>query len=211
MLLFLFFSIIGLIGIYFVAKNLNIRLIVKDYQYISGKKKSVKPKVKLALYVYNIKILSINLLKHGNKLQNANKEILKHIKLNKSNNKYSIKNINDILKNIEIFKLNLNLIIGTPDIITTSISVGIISFVISQILMNNTWKYNTKAYYYNIQPEYNQTQTPFYINLNIDIVLKLQVVHIFNMLKTIIKQKGEQNKYERASNRRINAYCNGKH
>ena len=52
---------------------------------------------------------------------------------------------------------------------------------------------------------------PFNIDGYFDIILKLKVIHVLNMLKSIIYERGKLKKDERTSNRGINAYCNGKH
>lgn len=52
---------------------------------------------------------------------------------------------------------------------------------------------------------------PINIDGYLNIVLKLKLIHILNMFKSIICERGSIEKYEGASNRRLNAYCYGKH
>ena len=121
--------------------------------------------------------------------------------------------IRNFLKRVKIQKLNLKLLVGVDDVLLTSYFIGIISALLPNLIRNNIDDYSKDKYNYTILPVYNNGNV-FYIELNC--ILSIKLVHIINMLSKYKKEKHIKvstggNDYERTSNRRINAYCNGKH
>ena len=102
---------------------------------------------------------------------------------------------------IEAFNLKID--IDTESPILTSYVVGIISTIVPNVIRNKIQSFNRQTCTFEILPIY-RNQNNLYLEFNSIISIKL--VHIINMLKMIGGIKNE-----RTSNRRLDAYCNGKY
>lgn len=223
MLLVLILSVIlivlSLIVVILVLSTIKIKL--EDF-YLSnedtGKQIIKNYKIGIGLYFFNkIKYLGINLDKEkiekmrNTKLYNkmANKVILK----GKENLKNIMKEKNikidkEIIKlikeaDIKVSDFKLNLKIGTEDVILTSFLIAIVSIIISIVLSKSMDKYDEKKFKYLITPIYSNKNM---IIIDLNCILYIKLVNIINILFELLGKRSDNS--ERASNRRIDDYCN---
>ncbi len=135
-------------------------------------------KLSIQIYIFKfIKILNIKILKNSiqifklsfninieNKIKNNKnlyKNLFNNIKLiNNNKSLINIKNLKPIITN-----LNLDLSFGTENSMLTTFSIPTISFIVSFLLSNSIYKYDSKNYNYRITPKYIDTNN-FKIELN---------------------------------------------
>ena len=130
-----------------------------------------------------------------------NKEKLKKIiSNNKSKIKLEVNDFKEIIKKIEIPKLNINAKFGTGEPNSTAFFVAIVSSIIGIALARKIE--NPR---YTIEPVYGDMN---YIFLSINCIFEIKLVHIINISKKL-KKKGVVPKYGNTSNRRAYAYSNG--
>ena len=144
------------------------------------------------------RIKKYNITKKGiDKFNNIKLKILK-----KENIKY-IKKLD-----IKIKKLDMILKIGAINPIITSFIVTAISIFFSVLVSKKIENYSKEKIMYSIKPIY--TEEPNII-INLNCIISVKMVHIINIIYTLLKKVRSGCKYERTSNRRAYAYCNGKH
>ena len=80
---------------------------------------------------------------------------------------------------IQLRKINLELKVGTEDVVLTSFLICIISIAISIILSKIIKKYDENKYKYKITPDYNNKNS---INLNLTGIIDIKLVNIINIL-----------------------------
>ena len=199
----------------------TIKIKLEDF-YLSNEdvgKKIVKSyRIKIGIYFLNrIKYLGITLTKEKiNKISNtklyskiADRVILKgkeNIKaIMKEKNIKPNKEIINIIKqaNIKVSEFKLDFKIGTEDVILTSFLIAIISAVISIALSKSVDKYNEENFKYLITPIYSNKNM---IIVDLNCILYVKLVNIINILLELLGKRSDN--IERASNRRINDYCN---
>ena len=129
-----------------------------------------------------------------------NKEKLKKIiSNNKSKIKLEVNDFKEIIKKIEIPKLNINAKFGTGEPNSTAFFVAIVSSIIGIALARKIE--NPR---YTIEPVYGDMN---YIFLSINCIFEIKLVHIINIF---IKLKRKQyQKYGRTPNRRSYVGSNG--
>ena len=123
-----------------------------------------------------------------NKIKNFDLKKLKdNLKLNKDTKK--------LLKKVDIFKIsifNLNLEIGTEDVIFTSFLITTISTLISIILSRALEKEGIKNSKYKILPIYYNKNL---IKMDLDCIISIKIVHIIFIILNLLKngkiKKGE--------------------
>ena len=163
----------------------------------------IKKKYKIKIILYFLEKIPIFWLHFNN-------EKIKQIYESKSFEKINFKKLEksmplqkevlNILKAIQIKKLQLHIAIGTEDAPLTSYVTAFIASIISILLPHVTTEKQRKDYYYQVTPLY-QNKNEYHIHL--DSIICLKIVHIiYSMLLT---KKGRE-KYERTSNRRPYAY-----
>lgn len=150
---------------------------------------------KLKVYLYGIvKVLSISLNKERiqkvSKSKLFNKDKLKRIegKIIKNVSMKEIKEIKNVKLNLE--KLDMNLNLGTNDVIITSFLIFIISNIVTFVVVKNINKNNKKQYHYIINPCY-QNKNVFI--LDVSCVISIKAVHIINMLYRYFESYGNKN------------------
>ena len=195
------FGLILLAILLFICSTIRLNI---DKLNISNLEKDLKKKLEkdiqifFELYLFGkIKILRINL----------NNSMLKKIK-SKTNFDYSklitLRKERKILKNVKVSQIikklklefqgtNLDLKLGTEDIMTTVFTITFITTILS-ILFRNA---DQKEVSYKVMPLYKHGN---YINLHLNCIIKVKVVHIISVLIYLIKE-GKVIKNERASNR----------
>ena len=176
--------------------KINLKYIDKDYKII-------------------IKLYLLNKLRYA-KIE-LNKEKLKEIyekaktKIKKVNYKKLEKEIyqdRKVIKNvvkklkIELEYIDLDLKIGTEFILLTSVIIVTISTIFPIIANKFIKKYEKKKYKYKFTPIYNKND----INLQLDCIISTKMVHIINVMISIIFKKGVF-KNVRTSNTRFNDNC----
>ena len=149
--------------------------------------KQTKLKAKIGLYLFNlIPIFQVKIsndfLKKHNKLSSR---LRKSINLN-SIRDLSMKNSISKLK-INLEKLDLNISIGTGDVLLTSFIIPIISTLISIILNFTSFKLDYKNIYYRINPIFNTEDFSYKISLNCIISINLTQTIITLLTKNRIK------------------------
>lgn len=129
-----------------------------------------------------------------------NKEKLKKIiSSNKSKIKLEVNDFKEIIKKIEIPKLNINAKFGTGEPNSTAFFVAIVSSIIGIALARKIEKPR-----YTIEPVYGDGN---YIFLSINCIFEIKLVHIINIF--IKLKRKEYQKYGRTPNRRSYVGSNG--
>lgn len=129
-----------------------------------------------------------------------NKEKLKKIiSNNKSKIKLEVNDFKEIIKKIEIPKLNINAKFGTGEPNSTAFFVAIVSSIIGIALARKIE--NPR---YTIEPVYGDMN---YIFLSINCIFEIKLVHIINIF--IKLKRKEYQKYGRTPNRRSYLGSNG--
>ena len=129
-----------------------------------------------------------------------NKEKLKKIMSNnKSKIKLEVNDFKEIIKKIEIPKLNINAKFGTGEPNSTAFFVAIVSSIIGIALARKIE--NPR---YTIEPVYGDMN---YIFLSINCIFEIKLVHIINIF--IKLKRKEYQKYGRTPNRRSYVGSNG--
>lgn len=129
-----------------------------------------------------------------------NKEKLKKIiSNNKSKIKLEVNDFKEIIKKIEIPKLNINAKFGTGEPNSTAFFVAIVSSIIGIALARKIE--NPR---YTIEPVYGDMN---YIFLSINCIFEIKLVHIINIF--IKLKRKEYQKYGRTPNRRSYVGSNG--
>ncbi len=129
-----------------------------------------------------------------------NKEKLKKIiSKNKSKIKGEVNDFKEIIKKIEIPKLNINAKFGTGEPNSTAFFVAIVSSIIGIALARKIE--NPR---YTIEPVYGDMN---YIFLSINCIFEIKLVHIINIF--IKLKRKEYQKYGRTPNRRSYVGSNG--
>lgn len=140
-------------------------------------------------------IIKIGILKFK-----LNKEKLKKIiSNNKSKIKLEVNDFKEIIKKIEIPKLNINAKFGTGEPNSTAFFVAIVSSIIGIALARKIE--NPR---YTIEPVYGDMN---YIFLSINCIFEIKLVHIINIF--IKLKRKEYQKYGRTPNRRSYVGSNG--
>ena len=176
--------------------KINIKYINKNYKVI------------IKLYLLNkIRYLKLELdknklkeifIKAKNKIKKVNyKKIEKEIYQDRK----VIKNVVKKLK-IDLEYLDLDLRIGTEFILLTSVIIVTISTIFPIIANKFIRKYEKRKYNYKFTPIYNKND----INLQLDCIISTKMVHIINVIISIIFKKGVF-KNVRTSNTRFNDNC----
>ncbi len=176
--------------------KINIKYINKNYKVI------------IKLYLLNkIRYLKLELdknklkeifIKVKNKIEKANyKKVEKEIYQDRK----VIKNVVKKLK-IDLEYLDLDLRIGTEFILLTSVIIVTISTIFPIISNKFIRKYEKRKYNYKFTPIYNKND----INLQLDCIISTKMVHIINVIISIIFKKGVF-KNVRTSNTRFNDNC----
>ena len=176
--------------------KINLKYIDKDYKII------------IKLYLLNkVRYAKIELNKEKLKeiYENAKTKIKKvnYKKLEKEiyQDRKVIKNVVKKLK-IELEYIDLDLKIGTEFILLTSVIIVTISTIFPIIANKFIKKYEKKKYKYKFTPIYNKND----INLQLDCIISTKMVHIINVIISIIFKKGVF-KNVRTSNTRFNDNC----
>ena len=129
-----------------------------------------------------------------------NKEKLKKIiSNNKSKIKLEVNDFKEIIKKIEIPKLNINAKFGTGEPNSTAFFVALVSSIIGIALARKIE--NPR---YTIEPVYGDMN---YIFLSINCIFEIKLVHIINIF--IKLKRKEYQKYGRTPNRRSYVGSNG--
>lgn len=129
-----------------------------------------------------------------------NKEKLKKIiSNNKSKIKLEVNDFKEIIKKIEIPKLNINAKFGTGEPNSTAFFVAIVSSIIGIALARKIE--NPR---YTIEPVYGDMN---YIFLSINCIFEIKLVHIINIFIKLKRKKYQ--KYGRTPNRRSYVGSNG--
>lgn len=160
--------------------------------------------IKICIDKLEIENFEINkadiIIKFGILKFKLNKEKLKKIiSSNKSKIKLEVNDFKEIIKKIEIPKLNINAKFGTGEPNSTAFFVAIVSSIIGIALARKIE--NSR---YTIEPVYGDMN---YIFLSINCIFEIKLVHIINIF--IKLKRKEYQKYGRTPNRRSYVGSNG--
>lgn len=216
-LVFLFCILLLLVLIFsFLIILSTLKITIKKFEFSNINKGIVDKKVKANFNIYiglflfgKIKIFNIKIT--DKKLEKMTKKInirdkIKNIDFkNLKGNLKLDKETKEIIKDakiIEISKFNLNLKIGTEDVIFTSFLITILSVIISIILSRFLKKEAIKISSYKVLPIYNNKNL---IKMSFDGIISLKIVHIIFIIFNLLN-KGRVDKDGRTSNRRTYDY-----
>lgn len=160
--------------------------------------------IKICIDKLEIENFEINkadiIIKFGILKFKLNKEKLKKIiSSNKSKIKLEVNDFKEIIKKIEIPKLNINAKFGTGEPNSTAFFVAIVSSIIGIALARKIE--NPR---YTIEPVYGDMN---YIFLSINCIFEIKLVHIINIF--IKLKRKEYQKYGKTPNRRSYVGSNG--
>lgn len=155
--------------------------------------------IKVRIYIFNkIKFLEIKL--DNQKL----KKIYSKQKVEKIDTKKMMKRLPksnkeklNLLKKINLQKLDLNFEIGSIDIMLTTSIIPILSSFLSYFLV----KAGNRNCKYRIMPIYVES---FVYKIDLNCIFSLKMIHIINIMWLILRKRDDKN--GRTSNRRFNAY-----
>ena len=211
-LVFIFLFIIFLITFFTILVTLsNIRIKVENFEVgnmLSKKEKKKQKekseyKVEVSLYFLGkIKWIATNL--NNKKMENMYSKIqLEKIDFKKIRKDFELENLKEIKKvRPKIIFLDLEVNIGSEDVIITSFLVFLISTFISIILPYTIKKYEKDKYNYEVKPIYENKNV---YNIKFDGIFELKMVHIINIIYIFTKKRRVE-KNERSSNRRPYGY-----
>lgn len=194
----LFFLLIVLIE--FVVISLRFEFEIENFSYSNMLKKTPDNFcIKVRLYILNkFKFLEIKL--DNKKL----KKIYSKQKVEKIDTKKVMRNLPksnkeklNLLKKINLQKLDLNLEIGTVDIMLTTLIIPLLSSFLSCLLV----KAGNRNCKYRIMPIYVED---FMYKIDLNCIFSLKMIHIINIMWLILRKRDDKN--GRTSNRRFNAY-----
>lgn len=165
--------------------------------------------ISIGIYVFNkFKILKKHItqnnmqdLKSSKKLEKLKNKLLNKNTLNKRKNIKADLSFGKYL-NPKLQNINLELKLGTEDVVLTSFLIVIISIAISMLLSKSIDKFDENKYRYKIIPNYNNKNS---IKIFLNSIIDVKLVNIINILFRLWFRSDEFDK--RTSNRR--AYDNG--
>ncbi len=157
------------------------------------------------------KIKIFSLMINPEKLEKLNKKMnletkIKQVNFSKIKNELPNKNeIKELVKKLKIKldEFHLILQIGTEDVIITSAIVTGIASILGIMLAKLIKNYNDEKYRYEIMPVYKNKNM---VKLSFDCIIKVKMIHIINIIYTLVSKRKEKIKYERTSNRRSYDY-----
>lgn len=196
----LLFFLLLIVLIEIIVISLRFEFEIENFSYSNMLKKiSDNFCIKVKLYIFNkLKFLEI-------KLDNKKiKKIYSKQKVEKIDTKKIMKDLPksnkeklNLLKKINLQKLDLNLEIGTIDIMFTTLIIPIISSFLSCLLV----KADNQNCKYRIMPIYVED---FMYKIDLNCIFSLKMIHIINIMWLILRKRDDKN--GRTSNRRFNAY-----
>ena len=193
-LIFLFVIIFALLVVVFT----QIKIEVQEF------KVSNIDKIKLEYdYSVYIKLYAFGILKYFqakiDKDKMKNSKMFKNLDIKKINNPFEKSKIS--IQNIKpkIERINLNVKVGSESVILTSVAVLLISTAVSYLLKYTVEKFDSKKQKFKIEPIYLNKNL---VDLKINCIIKLKMVHIINVIYIVLKKRGELGN-ERTSNRRL--------
>ena len=206
MVLVLFFALILAIIFIFFISTLKINIEKLEISNEVENTPIVKElDISLEIYIFNkFKILKKHItknnmqeLKSSKKLEKLKNKLLSKNKLEKK--RKNVKVDLDIVKylNPKLQNINLELKLGTEDVVLTSFLIVIISIAISMLLSKAIDKYDENKYKYKIIPNYNNKNS---IKIFLNGIIDIKLVNIINILFRLWFRSDEFDK--RTSNRR---------
>lgn len=175
------------IQVKYIKKNFNIIVFLYLFNKIRYCKLRIdKEKTIKVIQIFKKKVKKLNLYK-----------------IEKNFSKYK-KIVANILKRLDINLeyIRLDLKIGTEFMLLTSIIIITLSSVFPLIINKFIKKYDIKNYVYQFTPIYNKNE----INLKLNCIISVKMVHIISVIFSILLRKGEF-KNDRTSNTRFNDNC----
>jgi len=103
---------------------------------------------------------------------------------------------------IDLEYLNLDFSLGTEFILLTTVIITTLSTIFPMLANKFIRKYDSKNYIYKFTPIYNKND----IRLELDCIISIKLVHIINVILSILFKKGVF-KNVRTSNTRFNDNC----
>ena len=210
----LFFSVILIIAMIVVGTLFSdLRLVIENLEFTNEDKEYVtRYKGEICIYFAGkLKLLRVKIHDSRDKKNEQNNILERKIRKfieprdikRRLGNKKKNLSINKIIKLLKIKKLKLKVILGTEDVVLTSLLIGGISAVVPNLIRDNIENFENDNYKLEFYPVYKNQN---YIYLKFSSIISIKLVHIINMLKIM---GGKQ--YERTSYRRLNVNCYGKH
>ncbi len=104
---------------------------------------------------------------------------------------------------IKLEEFHFVLELGTKDVLITSAMIAFLSSVLGIAIARVIKKYQEEKYEYKMIPVY---QNKNIINLNLNCIIQVKMVHIICIIFTLLRKRKEKQKHERTSNRRSYDY-----
>ena len=194
MLLFLSIVLIMLLFISLIVLS-EIRLNIENFEYANYNVVTNPNQIRLELYFlgkikwFSFKLNNKRFKKKFNKnhikqkmLEIKQKERLLTKDEKKRRNKIAKNIAKKLLKKVQIRQFKLEMLLDTKSVETTSYLIGLISFIIPNIIRYNIKEFEKDKYSLKILPIY-QDKNNIYIKLNC--IFSIKIVHIINMFKLV--------------------------
>ncbi len=207
-----FFIILFFILISLVIVCSTIKIDVQKLKFSNGERRNLQYDYLIFLelrFLNYIKIMKLTLTPQ--KLKALNEKVKINEKLQKIDvkdikkdlpNKSEIKELGKKL-NLKLEEFHLNLEIGTKDVIITSAIIAILASVVGILLPKCIKRYHFEKYRYKMMPIYQNQNV---IKLSLNCIIQVKVIHIINIIFTLVRKRKESKKHERTSNRRSYDY-----
>lgn len=157
---------------------------------------------KFKIYSKHINKENIKNIKNTKGLDKVKKKFLtgNNIKDKKQSAKFDLKLLKQL--KIKLHNINLELELGTEDVILTSFLICVVAIAISMILAKTIEKYDENKYKYKILPSYNNKNS---VKIALKGIISIKLVNIINVIFRLIFRSDEFDK--RTSHRRSYDNC----
>lgn len=205
-----FFIMLFFLLLLLVIISSTINIDIKKFEFSNVKTEKLKWDYLILIelrFLNCIKILKLELTPQ--KLKRLNQKVNLKEKLQKINLKEMKKDLPQKVKQLEkqlkiqLEQLHFYLEIGTKDVIITSAMIALIGSFVGILLPKWIKQYRHEKYKYKIMPVYQNQNV---IKLSLNCIIQVKVIHIINIIFTLVKKRKESKKHERTSNRRSYDY-----
>lgn len=204
----LIFVMLAIVGIIFSTLNIRIQKLYFSNQNLEKMKWDYLVFLELSLFGM---IKTIKLRIDPKKVARITKKFKVKEKIKQMDFKQMKQDLPDKKEQIEIIKrLKINLEefhfvleLGTKDVLITSTMIAFLSSVLGIAIARVIKKYQEEKYEYKMIPVY---QNKNIINLNVNCIIQVKMVHIIGIIFTLVRKRKEKQKHERTSNRRSYDY-----
>jgi len=186
-----FFIIIIIVTI--LISSVSVGFKIENFRLTNYKEKNKDAKIFFLIYLFGIKIFSINIeFKDIKRIYSK-----ENFRFDKTKKQEDYKALKKFLKSLEIKNILLNINIKKENVIVTTYIIVILSTILSYVFPIYI-KDKTKESYFSIYPIYDND---IRYKIDLDCIIAIKTVYIIYIIYLILK-KGRDEKYVRTSNRK---------